>query len=98
VTGKSYLPLDSGRARTTGRRPRCGHSKPSAITDHRGEAITSCECEKVYLVVTETDGAHFKAERSAEQVEQLYEALPGDEQLIRDAGGTFACRSLRRQI
>jgi hypothetical protein len=46
----------------------------------------------VYLVITESDGAHFKAEGAAGQVEELYEAIVGDEQVFGDAQGSFSCK------
>ncbi len=56
--------------------------------------MTSCQCGKAYLVRTESDGAHFKAEGSAGAIQAMYEALPGDEVVIEDQGGTFVCKRI----
>lgn len=56
--------------------------------------MTACECAKAYLVRTEPDGAHFKAEGSPEAIEARYEALPGDELVIEDERGTFVCKQM----
>ncbi len=56
--------------------------------------ITSCECGKNYLVKTEPDGAHFKAEAKGRGVEVMYEALIGEEISMQDEGGRFVCKRL----
>jgi hypothetical protein len=56
--------------------------------------MTSCECDKSYLVKTEPDGAHFKAEGSSEAVTHLYEQIVGEEILIEDEGGAFWAKHL----
>jgi hypothetical protein len=59
--------------------------------------VTQCECEKAYLVQTESDGAHFKAEAVGEARVALigrYEALSGDEVVFGDTRGTFVCKRL----
>jgi hypothetical protein len=56
--------------------------------------VTSCECERAYLVVTEPDGAHFKAEGAAQQVEALYEELVGEEHRHDDGQGCFVYKLL----
>jgi hypothetical protein len=54
--------------------------------------MTACECEKAYLVKTQSDGAHFKAEGSGPEIEAAYEALLGDELVFQDEGGQFVCK------
>lgn len=59
--------------------------------------ISQCECEKAYLVHTEADGAHFKAEAVREARKELaerYEALPGEEITLGDTRGMFVCKRL----
>jgi hypothetical protein len=56
--------------------------------------ITSCECEQVYLIHTEADGAHCRAAGSAEGVAAVYDELPGVELVIEDQTGTFVCKRL----
>jgi hypothetical protein len=56
--------------------------------------VTSCECQKAYLVVTEADGAHFKAEGAAPQVGALYEELEGEEDRYDDGQGGFVYKRL----
>jgi hypothetical protein len=56
--------------------------------------VTSCECGKVYLVQSEADGAHFKAEGTEAGITPLYEALSGREFCIEDDDGTFYCKHL----
>jgi hypothetical protein len=56
--------------------------------------ITSCECDRAYLIQTESNGAHCKAAAPAEAVEKLYEELKGDEYVIEDEGGSFVCKRL----
>jgi hypothetical protein len=61
--------------------------------------ITSCECSKGYLVVTESDGAHFKAESfgplsPGDFVHRRYDGLAGEEVLIASADGQFVCKRL----
>lgn len=50
--------------------------------------IISRVCGTAYRIETEADGAHCKA-----AVEQ-YEALPGEEHVINDEGGSFWCKQL----
>ena len=57
--------------------------------------ITSCECGKAYLVQTEEDGAHFKAEGAGQAISDAYEALPGEEFVIEDDGGQFVFKAAR---
>lgn len=54
--------------------------------------VTSCECGKAYLVRTEPDGPHFKAEGGAEGIESKYETLTGAELIIEYEAGTFVCK------
>jgi hypothetical protein len=56
--------------------------------------MTSCECGKAYLVRTEPDGVHFEAEGSPAAIQAKYEALPGDELVIEDEGGSFVCKPI----
>jgi hypothetical protein len=63
--------------------------------------LTSCECGKVYLVFTESGGAHFRAEgeetdSSIEWVVQRYEELEGAELVLETAEGEFTCKRLSR--
>lgn len=55
---------------------------------------TSCECGKAYLVQTEADGAHFKAEGTQEAVGAVYERLPGDEFVIQSDAGEFVFKQV----
>lgn len=57
---------------------------------------TFCECGKSYLVETEEDGAHFKAEGDGDGISERYEALPGDEFFIEDVGGRFTFKEAGR--
>lgn len=59
--------------------------------------MTSCECGKSYLVETENDGAHFKAEGTAEAVSAAYEELVGEEFAITDAAARFFFKRARSQ-
>jgi hypothetical protein len=54
----------------------------------------SCECGKAYLVQTEADGAHFKAEGTLEAVTAAYENLSGDEFVIQSDAGEFVFKQL----
>jgi len=54
--------------------------------------MTSCSCPMTYLIETQSDGAHCRKADAAEVIWKLYEALPGDEFVIEDAGGTFVCK------
>jgi len=56
--------------------------------------LTSCECQKAYLVVTEPDGAHFKAEGASQHVGALYEELEGEEHRRDDSQGGFVYKLL----
>jgi hypothetical protein len=56
--------------------------------------MTSCECGKTYLVQTEADGAHFKAEGTLEAVGAIYERLPGDEFVIQSDAGQFVFKQI----
>ena len=49
----------------------------------------ACECGKAYLVQTEADGAHFKAEGPLEEIFAIYEELSGDEFVIESDEGPF---------
>ena len=55
---------------------------------------TTCECGKSYLVQTEEDGAHFKAEGSGQAVDDAYARLAGEEFVIRDDAGQFVFKEL----
>jgi hypothetical protein len=57
--------------------------------------MTMCECPKAYLVHTESDGAHFKAEGPLEAIEASYEALSGEEDLMEVPDGKFFYKHLR---
>lgn len=48
----------------------------------------------VYLIQTESDGAHYKAVGPVESISQLYESLPGEEVVIDDRHGVFPCKQL----
>lgn len=56
--------------------------------------MTSCECEQVYLIRVEADGAHCRAAGSAEGVAAIYDELPGMELVIKDRNGRFVCKRL----
>lgn len=56
--------------------------------------MTMCECPRAYLVHTESDGAHFKAEGPPEAIEERYEALPGEEVTLANPDGVFSCTLL----
>lgn len=53
---------------------------------------TSCECGKSYIIRTEPDGAHFKAEGEPARISSQYEALHGEERVFEDEGGLFVCK------
>jgi hypothetical protein len=55
---------------------------------------TACECGKAYLVRTEADGTHFKAEDTWRAIEAAYEAIPGDEVVFEDGEGEFRCKRI----
>jgi hypothetical protein len=59
--------------------------------------MTSCECGVAYLIVTEADGAHCKADGKPESISELYEALSGEEYVLRDEG-TFVCKRLTGSV
>lgn len=50
---------------------------------------TFCECDVAYLVATQPDGAHFRAEGPPVQIMERYEALPWPEGAIADPNGIF---------
>lgn len=54
--------------------------------------MTVCECPKAYLVHTESDGAHFKAEGPPEVIGATYEELPGEENLVENLDSKFCKR------
>jgi len=55
---------------------------------------TACDCGKAYLVRTETDGEHFKAEGEGPAIDAAYEAIQGDEMIFQDGDAEFACKRL----
>lgn len=57
--------------------------------------ITSCECGTAYRIETEADGAHCKSAGDPAAITEQYEALPGDEYVIEDEGGSFWCKRMR---
>lgn len=57
---------------------------------------TSCECGQAYLVQTEADGAHFKAEGTLEAVAAAYEELSGDEFVIQSDAEQFVFKQVSR--
>ncbi len=56
--------------------------------------VTSCECDTVYLIQTEPDGAHCKMADSAERVMAAYAALIGEEVDIGGEHGIFVCKMI----
>jgi len=56
--------------------------------------ITSCECGTAYRIETEADGAHCKAAGDPAAISEQYEALPSEEYVINDKGGSFWCKLL----
>ena len=56
---------------------------------HQCVFVTMCPCDKAYLIRTELDGAHCRAEGSGEEISEIYEALAGDEYMLQDFGGVF---------
>ena len=71
---------------------------PEALVEEalRGRSytfMTSCDCEKAYLIQTEADGAHCKAVGTPAAVGELYDALPGDEFILEDENGRFVCKA-----
>jgi hypothetical protein len=56
--------------------------------------ITSCECGNAYRIETEADGAHCKAAGDPAVIGKQYKALPGEEYVIEDEGGSFWCKRL----
>lgn len=61
----------------------------AAINGNFCAFASCCECDKAYLVRTQADGAHFKAEGTLEAISQIYEDLAGDEFSIDSPAGTF---------
>jgi hypothetical protein len=57
--------------------------------------VVPCECGKAYLVRTETDGAHFKAEGPPDVIEATYEAASGEEWYVKDETGAFLCKRVK---
>lgn len=55
---------------------------------------TGCECGRSYLVVTESDGAHFKLEGPREAITDAYERARGEELTFEDEHGVFWCKRL----
>ena len=55
---------------------------------------TSCECGQAYVVQTEADGVHFKAEGTLEAVAVAYEKLSGDEIVIQSDAGHFVFKQV----
>jgi hypothetical protein len=56
--------------------------------------LTYCECGQAYLVQTQADGAHFKAEGSLEAMAAAYENLSGDEFIIQSDVGQFVFKQV----
>jgi hypothetical protein len=56
--------------------------------------VATCECEQVYLIHTEADGAHCRASGPKEYVASRYDALPGVELVIENDNGAFECKRL----
>jgi hypothetical protein len=46
------------------------------------------------MIETEPDGAHCKAAGTPDAIGERYEALPGDEYMIEDAGGRLVFKRL----
>jgi hypothetical protein len=70
---------------------------PGALVDEalRGRFyafMTSCDCERAYLIETALDGAHCKAAGSGSKIGELYAAMPGDEYVMADENGRFFCK------
>lgn len=58
--------------------------------------MTACECPKVYLVVTELDGAHFKSDAADDAgiaaLVRSYARMAGEEVILSTSHGEFACK------
>lgn len=54
--------------------------------------LRKCECGVAYLIQTDSDRARFRAHDDAAL--ELYGNLPGEERLLQDGEGTFACKRL----
>lgn len=55
--------------------------------------MTSCECT-AYLIQTDSDRVRFRGASEPERIAAMYADLVGDEVLIRDQVGEFACKRL----
>ena len=56
--------------------------------------LTSCECGKGYLVVTDGDGAHFNLVGARQAGSDAYERVRGEEITLSDENGVFCCKRL----
>lgn len=57
--------------------------------------VISCECGKTYLVQTESDGTHFKAEGSFGAISAAYNELPGEEVTLQHDSGEFVFKLMK---
>lgn len=55
--------------------------------------MTSCECS-AYLIHTDSDRIRFRAAGEPEGIAAMYSDIVGDEFLIEDQIGEFACKRL----
>jgi hypothetical protein len=70
---------------------------PGALVDDamRGRFyafMTSCDCERAYLIETASDGARCKAAGSGSEIGELYGTIKGDEYAMADENGRFFCK------
>jgi hypothetical protein len=56
--------------------------------------VVSCDCNIAYLIHTEPDGAHCKADGDPADVAEAYAQVPGAEETFADGSVTFACKRL----
>ncbi|MEG9247165.1 hypothetical protein V6S67_03630 [Arthrobacter sp. Soc17.1.1.1] len=57
--------------------------------------ITSCECTgTAYLIQTDSDRVRFRGTGEPEGIAAMYAEMDGDEFVIEDQGGEFACKRL----
>lgn len=56
--------------------------------------VAKCECDIAYLVVLESDGAHFRNDGTIEHMAEVIEMLDGDEYELGDGNGYFYYKEL----
>jgi hypothetical protein len=56
--------------------------------------MVPCDCGIAYLIHTEPDGAHCKASGDPQAIAELYEAVPGIDDMFTNQNDTFRCKRL----